>query len=109
MPRLLFHLAQLTFVSPLVAIIFFYELMRCQYLRPVTMHGDRVLKMRRRLAVSCPYGPAVAFLHYVSRALVDHGFNGEHHTRDQLYTFSALTIIRHIRLLMQLLPYPMTY
>src|SRR6187431_733336 len=109
MPRLLYHLAQLTFVSPLIAIIFFYVFVRRQYLGPILVHSYRMLKMRRWFSVRSPDRPSIPFLDHTFGPPVDHGFDREHHSGHNLHSFTPLSIIWNLGIFMKFLPHTVSY
>ncbi len=57
-------------------------------------HG--MLKVRRRLSICCPNCPPIRFLHYISCAQVNHGFNGNYQSILQLGSSSSFPIIGNL-------------
>ncbi len=99
----------MTVASPLVVISLFDILVCRQYFRSVCPYRYHMLKVSRRFTVCCPDCPPVLFLYHLPGTHIDHRFNGEHHAGHELYAFSPLPVVRHLRILMKVFSNPMAH
>src|SRR5690606_18502834 len=102
--QLLFRPVLLTVVSPLICIIFFDILVRCQYFSLILSNRNGMFKVRRRPAVRGPDGPSIRFLNYLSCSQVDHRFNSDNHPFGQFGTLTTFTVVGNLGVFVKALP-----
>ncbi len=83
----------------------------CKNLHTSLGHHECMLPLSRWLLIAGDYLPSVWIVgidEHLPGSHIDHWLDGEHHTRNEQHTRSSMTIVKNLRLLMELTAYTMT-